>query len=53
MTQVQKEIAQAFELLKKIWVCEDSVEKMAMAKGHLGRAYQLAAGQEEKEGAEA
>lgn len=50
MTKIQKEIQEAFNLLRQIYVKDTDVEKMAMAKTRLGRAYQMAAQEgEEKE----
>ena len=42
MTDIQKEIDQAFKLLSAIPVSGDYVEIMAAAKEHTRKAYQLA-----------
>ena len=46
MTELQKEIDQAFKLLSAIQVSGDGVDKMAAARRHLRDAYQMAAGPE-------
>ena len=43
MTEIQKELQEAFNLLRQIYVKDADVEKMALAKARLSRAYQLAA----------
>lgn len=48
MSELQKEINEAFMMISSIPVTGDSVDRMAMARGHLRRAYQLA--EESKEG---
>lgn len=47
MTEVQKAIQAAFDVLRQISVKDTDVERMAMAKGHLARAYQLEEKQDE------
>ena len=42
MTELQKEIDQAFKLLSAIQVSGDGVDVMAAARGHLRAAYNLA-----------
>lgn len=42
MTEIQKEIQEAFNILRQIYVKDADVEKMAMAKARLSQAYQLA-----------
>lgn len=39
---IHSHLATAFNLLSSIPVCEDNVEKMAMAKQELRKAYELA-----------
>lgn len=50
MNDIQRELQDAFNLLRQICVKDTDVEKMAMAKTRLSRAYQMAAQEgEEKE----
>lgn len=42
MSELQKEINEAFIIISSIPVTEDSVDRMAMAREHLRRAYQMA-----------
>lgn len=46
MTDIQKEINEAFKLTSAIPVSGDAVEIMAAARAHLRSAYNLAAAQE-------
>lgn len=49
MTNVQKELDKAFQMLMAIHVNGDSVELMAGAKEHLRTAYKLAGEEKESE----
>ena len=42
MTDLQKEVNEAFMIISSIPVTGDSVDRMAMAREHLRRAYQMA-----------
>lgn len=42
MTELQKELNQAFAVLATFAVSGDAVDRMAMAREHLRRAYKLA-----------
>lgn len=42
MTNLQKEINEAFVMISTIPVTENNVDRMAMAREHLRRAYQMA-----------
>ena len=50
MNELQKEINEAFIMISSIPVTEDSVDRMAMARGHLRRAYKLATPELEQSG---
>lgn len=49
MTEVQKALDNAFDVLSTIPVSGDNVEKMAIAREHLRRAFRLAGNVEQKE----
>lgn len=51
MTEIQKEIKEAFELVSAILVSGDAVDVMAAARNHLRTAYGMAKSEEaEKDG---
>lgn len=41
MTEIQKELEQAYGLLATIPVCADAVDAMAAVRGHLRTIYQM------------
>lgn len=49
MTDIQKELEQAFSILHTIPVSGDNVDRMMMVREHLRKAYRLA---QQKEGEE-
>lgn len=48
MTDLQKELDQAFKLMSAVPVSGDGVDVMAAAREHLRTAYQMAAQEEEE-----
>ena len=48
MSDLQKEINNAFIMISSIPVVGDSVDRMAKAREHLRRAYQMAGGNKEE-----
>lgn len=52
MNKIQREIREALLLMQEIPVSRENVERMALAKGRLGRAFELAGRAEEKEAEE-
>lgn len=48
MSELQKEINEAFIMISSIPVTDDSVDRMSMAREHLRRAYQMAGESEEE-----
>lgn len=52
MNEIQMEIREALMLVQEIPVCRENVERMALAKGRLGRAFELAGQAEQREAAE-